>query len=101
MKLIARVKLSNVFLSPAFSLWFLSSSLSQSSLMLCMNFQIKTFYLTGNSNPTGTCLPSCAYHPIMGGDFFAQDFLWFVFYSRGVKASVQLTAAKSRGKAGM
>lgn len=34
-----------------------------------------------------------------GRGFFAQDFLWFVFYSREVKAPEQLTVANNHGKA--
>lgn len=63
--------------------------------MLCTNFRIKTFYLNGNSNPTGTCLHSLSSHHGSGFGFFffAQDFLRFVLYSREAKAPEELPAA--------
>lgn len=64
-------------LAPAVSLWLLHAQRCLS--VLRGNFQIKTFYLNGNSDPTAACLSSCAYHPIAGGIFFyfffAQDIL--------------------------
>lgn len=54
-KSIIRAKFSTFFLSLLHSHFgfSVSSNASQSSLMLCTNFRIKTFYLNGNSNPTG------------------------------------------------
>lgn len=88
-------------LAPAVSLWLLRAQRCLS--VLRVNFQIKTFSLNGNSDPTGTCLSSCTYHPIAGG-FFVLFFLLRISFDSCCTAGKSRhqnrpAAANNRGKA--